>query len=98
MAGFLANGMRSASVFFDEPFCADTNSRIVNTGAAHIKIVSVSLLLVSIGNGALEHLVDHRCGTFSRELQDALNILLITIPSQFESSGEKTRFHITHSG
>jgi hypothetical protein len=75
MAGFLVNGMRSASVFRDEPFCADTDSRIVNTGTAYIKIVGISLLLVGIGNGALEHLVDHRCGTFSRELQDVHRIL-----------------------
>jgi hypothetical protein len=48
MTGFFADAMRPASVLRYPSLCADTYPRIVHTGAAYIKVINVSLLLIGI--------------------------------------------------
>ncbi len=75
VTGLFANRMRSASVFWYPPFCADADSCIINTGTADVEIINVSLLLIGICDGTFQNLVNHCCCTFSCELQDIHSIL-----------------------
>ena len=75
VAGLFADGMRPSSVFRYPSFCADANSCVIDPGLAHIKIINVRPLLVGVGDGGLEDLINHSGGAFSCELQDIHSVL-----------------------
>jgi hypothetical protein len=74
--------MRPASVLGYPSFGAYPNTGVIHTRLAHIKIVHIRFLLISVGNRRTKRFAYHFRGTLPRKLQNIQRVL--HLPARYQ--------------